>query len=64
MDSDGQTDHVAGKDRLNDGTRVRFLSPLPPLLTFFSKVQANKRTFLRERGMAYPLKLFCYGDVR
>lgn len=42
-----------------DQVRRGFLSPLSTAFsTFFSKCRSIKGPFLRERGMAYPLKLF------
>src|SRR5471032_3655160 len=48
-----------------DQVRKGFLSPLSTAFsTFFSKCMSIKGPFLRERGMAYPLIIFYYGDVR
>lgn len=59
MDSDGQTDHVRKIVERRDQVRRGFLSPLSTAFsTFFSKCRSIKGPFLRERGMAYPLKLF------
>src|SRR5699024_12496470 len=42
-----------------DQVRSGFLSPFSTAFsTFFSKCRSIKEPFLRERGMAYPLKLF------